>query len=186
MKNNFMKVFFLICILFSILQCGEAEIVTLKIDHYLDTAVGNGQLLTYRVQNNVNNTWSSWGKFYLGIQNFNYEWGHVYTLKAKKEQVDEPLQDASSVEYTLEQIISDEKVASNLVFPINLKFYGMNYITTNIPFEYYLLYRRKIDITNSVLFNQFTNLIYTSDNVVGFFTHSFSSNSIILQSLSNY
>lgn len=47
---------------------------------------------------------------YSGIQGFSHDWGHRYELEVAVEEIDEPHQDASSVQYEMVEILSQQPV----------------------------------------------------------------------------
>lgn len=58
-----------------------------------------------------------WEFFYGNIEGFDYEPGYEYVLKVKKEKVENPPQDASSIKYTLVKMVSKEKRTSDNLPP---------------------------------------------------------------------
>ena len=57
----------------------------------------------------------SWNYFYDLINGFNYEEGFEYEILISEMEIENPLQDASSKEYTLIKVISKiEKISENL------------------------------------------------------------------------
>ena len=57
---------------------------------------------------------TSWRAVYEGIEGFDYEPGYEYKLRIKAKQLAEPLQDASSVRYSLLELISKTPARSNI------------------------------------------------------------------------
>lgn len=55
------------------------------------------------------------------IEGFDFEWGYRYQLVVKKEQIAQPMADASSVKYTLKKVISKERVDTNTLFQMRLE-----------------------------------------------------------------
>lgn len=58
---------------------------------------------------------ASWEYFYTPIREFEYEPGYEYEVEVRKETVESPVSDQSSIKYTLVKIISKtEKVSEGL------------------------------------------------------------------------
>jgi|GEM_PF-521306 len=104
---------------------GDAtEIVNMRINHFQQTAFGSFPQLVLLVQEENEIGGEDWTNFYDQIEGFNYEPGFVYDVTVKKEQVENLPQDASSVKYILQSMMSKEKVAENVTFNIRLKWGG--------------------------------------------------------------
>ena len=59
-----------------------------------------------------------WEFWYSGITGFDYEEGYEYVIRIKKDKIDNPPADASSIKYTLKKVISKEKKVSENMPPI--------------------------------------------------------------------
>lgn len=54
------------------------------------------------------------------VSGFDFEWGYNYMLRVKKTELAQPMQDASSVEYTLVKVLSKTKVSAKDTFQLLL------------------------------------------------------------------
>lgn len=145
----------------------EFQITNMRINHYQNTGIAVGPVLTLLVQEGDNIGTDNWEKFYSNIEGFNYEPGSIYNISVKMKQIDNPPLDGNSVKYTLQKIISTEKVNLETPFDIDLKTNGQNFITTNSSTGYELLNQIKIDCND--LCDQLGEIIENQDYVVGTF-----------------
>ena len=87
---------------------------------------------------------TSWRAVYEGIEGFDYEPGYEYKLRIKAKQLAEPPQDASSVRYSLLELISKTPARSNIpdsyyptftmeVAPEPVSYYGELYLSVRFP-----------------------------------------------------
>ena len=60
-----------------------------------------------QIKKNVSDT--AWQYFYDEIEGFQYEPGYTYTLEVKREKVDNPPADRSSINYTMLKLIAKKK-----------------------------------------------------------------------------
>lgn len=121
---------------------------------------------------------TSWRAVYEGIEGFDYEPGYEYKLRIKAKQLPEPPQDASSVRYSLLELISKTPARSSIpdsyyptftmeVAPAPVNYYGELYLSVRFPevgltdwqrwpfriegFEYEQGYSYKLKIGTSVV-----------------------------------
>ena len=87
---------------------------------------------------------TSWRAVYEGIEGFDYEPGYEYKLRIKAKQLADPPQDASSVRYSLLELISKIPARSNIpdsyyptftmeVAPEPVSYYGELYLSVRFP-----------------------------------------------------
>lgn len=67
---------------------------------------GVGKMKCLQVKENKEDPWTL---FYQGIDGFEYEEGYEYVVKVKRTNIENPPADASSIKYTLEEVVSKEK-----------------------------------------------------------------------------
>ena len=160
---------------------GKLEIVELRINHFQQTAVGLQPQLVMLVQENEAIGGEEWSYWYDGIERFNYEPGYTYDLKAKKIEIENPPQDASSIKYIMINVRSKEPVVENESFEIGLKRYGENFVEGTNP-SFSLIGEYDIDCTT--MCNELEEKLSSPEvtELMGTFTHGPAS-SLVLQSL---
>ena len=158
---------------------GRPDMVDMRVNHFRQTAVGEGRYLVYLVQeeDEIGNT--SWNYFYDEIEGFDYEQGYVYDIKARKFNIDNPPADGSSLKYVLVSVISKEEVPVDETFDINLKSYGENFVTQS---ENDLLLLNKYKIECSSMCETLAADLLERDKVTGTFIHG-PGESLLLQSI---
>lgn len=144
----------------------ESEILTMRVNHYKTTGIGEGLFLTLLVQENDNIGSDNWTRLYTTIKGFNYQPGFIYDIKVSIDQIDNPPADGSSLQYTLQEIISTEEVSNDTEFNIDLKIGGQSFITTTSG--YALLDQIEIDCQH--LCNELDDKLQHQDFVIGTFT----------------
>jgi hypothetical protein len=192
-----MKKFLLIIVLLNFISCFDSSfpntadkylsssIKTIQLDHYLDSAMGICPVFTHRVKFQQGFNWSDWQYFYNHIDNFDFQWGHCYTLKVLEQPIVNPLQDGPSVKYSLVEIISDERIDINSSFYIKIKKYNEIYIEEDENSEIYLLNGlKKIQCNNDSLAQTLKDMLYNSDTITAEFKYS-TNDTLILLSLSD-
>lgn len=92
---------------------------TLQVKHYQEPCVGENIQMCYLIEKDGQEQY-----FYSFIEGFDYEWGYTYQLSVKIDTIAEPLQDASSLEYTLKEVIEKTAVPDNTRFELPLKLMG--------------------------------------------------------------
>ncbi|HET7360533.1 MAG TPA: DUF4377 domain-containing protein [Salinimicrobium sp.] len=145
------------------------QAMEMRINHYRSTGFGVGPVLTYLVQQGNEIGSDNWNKFYPYINGFNYEPGYMYILSVIKEPIDNPPPDGSSYSYTLNQIISKEKVDDEVLFDIYLKMNEQSFLTLNSSPEYTIL--DQIEINCNELCAELNELIQNKSSVIGTFRH---------------
>lgn len=86
------------------------------VDHYINSAFGFHEGLSYRVKENLEDEWES---LYVGIEGFEYELGYVYRIRVRKYQVENPPADGASIRYEFAELLS--KDVNNADFTITIK-----------------------------------------------------------------
>ena len=99
----------------------QSETVNMRIDHFRGVGTGMFPKLVYRIQEGDKIGSENWNNLYSEINGFTYEKGFVYDLKIKKMNIQDPPQDASSIKYELQEMISKTAVAADTQFSIDLK-----------------------------------------------------------------
>jgi hypothetical protein len=80
---------------------------TFFINSHLVDCVGVGPRMCMQVRENEQDEWEF---FYDEIEGFTYEEGYLYAVLVEVVDVEDPPADASSIEYTLIEILSKEEV----------------------------------------------------------------------------
>ncbi|WP_196161329.1 DUF4377 domain-containing protein [Reinekea sp. G2M2-21] len=88
----------------------------LYIDHYKSECEGEMVLLCLRTKLSSDDDWSL---FYDQIEGFNYKWGYSYKLRVKLSNLESPPQDASSVIYSLVEIVDEVSEHSETAFDMS-------------------------------------------------------------------
>lgn len=107
---------------------GKPEITEVRINHFRQTAMGEGPHLVYLMQEDGNIGGDQWNYFYEEIEGFEYEPGFIYDLKVRKITIENPPADASAIKYILVNVRDKQKVPENEVFQINLKSLDYNFV----------------------------------------------------------
>jgi hypothetical protein len=87
----------------------------IRVDHYLQPAVGVGSCLCMMVDEG-----NGMQFFYGGIEGFHFTWGTSYELTIKVEKVSDPRADGSSLRYTLVSVDKESKVPEGTRFTIQV------------------------------------------------------------------
>lgn len=106
----------------------KPQIVDIRINHFRQTAIGEGPHLVYLMQEEGDIGNEEWSYLYDGVEGFDFEAGYIYDLKVRKITIENPPQDASSIKYILVNVSSKEKVPENESFDIYLKRFGYNFV----------------------------------------------------------
>jgi len=185
-KTIIMKNIILIITLILLTSCSndnDSVDVTLKVNHYKQTAIGVDKTLVLQIQENNNIGSDNWTFLHNEIEGFNYELGNVYEISAKKETISNPTTDGSSVKYVLIDIISKISVENGTTFELNLKNNLLNppeYVYGNTQEGFTLLNEIKIDCNAAC--NELTSALTNENNLNGIFSHV-NSETIKLESL---
>ncbi|MBN2731818.1 MAG: DUF4377 domain-containing protein [Balneolaceae bacterium] len=180
-----MRFFAIASALLLLISCSDQQpkITNLRVNHYQQTGVGAGPQLVYLVQEREDIGTEKWKFFYPPITGFEYELGYIYNLKVRKEKIENPPADGSSVNYMLEEVISKEKVANGISFSVRLKPTGYNnkpdFITGDKTNEFTLLHA--IDIQCNNLCQQLAKELQTAEALTGTFQHVNSSTIKLIQ-----
>ena len=180
-----MKYICSLLVFFLITSCQDEEfgVVDIRVNHYKQSAIGVAPTFVLLIQEGDKIGTDEWQFHYSGITGFDYEWGYVYDLKIRKSPVDNPPADGSSVEYTLEEIISKKAIEPGSTFEIQLKssIKGIkDLVTIDEESEYTLLNELSIDCSN--LCEQLGEYLINKNELTGVFTY-INSEKIELQEL---
>ncbi|MBU3011184.1 DUF4377 domain-containing protein [Polaribacter vadi] len=110
------RVIYLICFSICLLSCEDNNLITpektLIVASIKADCVGVDYQKCLLVKENETENWQY---FYSSIVGFNYEEGFEYVIKVSERKIENPPQDASSIETTLIEIVSKtEKISENL------------------------------------------------------------------------
>ena len=161
----------LLMILGTLLSCSndddqpQTATIDMRINHFQNTGIALGPVLTLMVQEETEIGTENWTKFYSTIEGFNYQPGTIYNLSVKTEPINNPPADGSSMKYTLLEIKSTQEVDNETPFEIDLKINGENFITTDNGLK--LLNKTNIDCNN--LCDELENSLQNQDFVTGTF-----------------
>ena len=164
------KLILLLTFIGVLISCEEEnqnEIVDIRVNHYKNTALGLSPQFTLLIQEGAILNTDTWHNFYSSIEGFTYEPGYIYALSVKKETIQNPLQDASSFKYSLQEILSKEKVSEDVSFDLTLKLEGDNFVNSSSNF----LILDSITIDCGNLCQELENKLQTENNVSGTFKH---------------
>lgn len=156
------------------------DIVNMRINHYEQTGFGPFPQLVYLVQEGEDIGGQQWSYLYDEIQDFNYEPGFIYDLYVRKENIENPPQDASSIKYILESVSSKEKVAADVSFEIRLKWEGTNFVKISGP-DFSLMDSYSIECGD--LCEELLSKLENEEEVTGRFVHGDNNNELILISI---
>lgn len=128
------------------------EVLDMWINHFQSPCVGEGDpVLCLQVQFADTINQENWEYFYDAIEGFeDYQLGNVYHLKVTQNEVEEPMADASSLTYHLQELVSKEAVDSTTTFTLFLKQEGSPaYITPNEETGNYVLANELVVVADS-------------------------------------
>lgn len=157
--------------------------VTLKINHYKETAIGLDKTLVLQIQENNNIGSDNWTLLYNEIDGLNYELGYIYEINARKEIISNPPSDGSSVKYILTDVISKVQVENGASFELDLKtdlFNPPNYVHGDITQGFTIL--NEINIDCNTICNELFSALANENSLKGNFSHV-NSDTIKLESL---
>ncbi|CAL66025.1 DUF4377 domain-containing protein [Christiangramia forsetii] len=146
----------------------EGEVVRMRVNHFKQTAFGVAPQLVLLVQEAEEIGGEEWNYFYDGIKDFEYEYGYVYDISVKKEPVENPPQDASSIKYILLDVISKEKIDNTETFEIKLKWGGNSFVSSTGD-QYTLMDELLIDCNE--LCENLAQGLENEDELTGTFSH---------------
>lgn len=156
------------------------ETVDMRINHFRQTAMGEGRYLVYLTQEDSDVGSSDWSYLYDKIEGFDYEKGYIYDLKVRKINIENPPADGSTIKYVLVNVRSKERALEDESFDIYLKSFGENFLTQSNE-DLLLLYEYKIDCGN--MCETLETGLESEENVTGTFIHG-PDESLLLQSIS--
>ncbi|MBI9035068.1 MAG: DUF4377 domain-containing protein [Bacteroidales bacterium] len=163
-----------------IYSCKKEEKANLKINHYMTSCIGTQPQLCYLQKEDVAEA-DNWEYGYDEIIGFEYEWGYVYELKVKIKDIENPPIDASDKEIHLEQIVSKQKVDSELTFEIPLRDEFMDaYFTNSTEYGLQLVLGINIEFEGPTLEDEFTEHVYSEGGITGIFKHKNNSTIVLV------
>ena len=143
----------------------ESQTIDMRINHYQNTGMAVGPVLTLLVQEGDAIGTNNWSKFYSNIEGFHYVPGKIYNLSVRVEPIDNPPADGSSLKYTLLKVESIQEVDKETLFDIDLKIDGQSFITTNSGYK--LL--KQIEIDCNSLCDELKATVLNKGSVIGTF-----------------
>ena len=143
----------------------HSQTIEMRVNHFQNTGIAEGLVLTLLIQEGNEIGTDTWTKFYSDIEGFDYLPGTIYNLSVKKESVINPSADGSSIKYTLLEVESTQNVDSEVLFDIDFKINGENFLTTESGLK--LLNQIAVDCNN--LCNQLESKLQSQDFVIGTF-----------------
>lgn len=146
-------------------DANESRTIAMRVNHYQNTGMAVGPVLTLLVQEGDAIGTNNWSKFYTNIEGFNYVPGKIYNLSVLVEPIKNPPADGSSLKYTLLEVKSIQEVDNETLFDIDLKSNGQSFITTNSGYE--LLNQIEIDCNS--LCDELKAAVQNQGSVVGTF-----------------
>jgi len=94
-------------------SCGTKKQPMIKNIYWVNSSkvdcVGVAPTTCLQIQRGESIKQNSWELFYSTIENFEYQPGYVYKLNIKEENIDNPPADASSIKYTLIEVLEKKK-----------------------------------------------------------------------------
>lgn len=147
----------------------NTNMVDLRINHFKQTGFGPFAKLVYLAQEGQEIGEEDWEYFYDEIEGFNYESGYVYDLKVRKELIENPPEDASSIRYILEKVVSKLEVSAEENFNIRLKWNGQNFVVTGSDDRLSLF--QEYEINCAALCTELTTSLEENAEVTGTFVH---------------
>jgi hypothetical protein len=171
-----MKILFAASIVGMLLACAEEDVKTIdmRVNHFRQTAIGEGQLLVYLVQEEENVGQEDWSYFYGDIAGFTYEPGYTYDLSVEKTPVSDPPADAPSIRYVLKKLIAKKAVNDTVSFEVRLKSVTRSnppsFVTGSLASGFELLATLPIDCNTRC--DELDRQLATKDEVIGIFTHA--------------
>jgi hypothetical protein len=151
--------------------CSLENTINLRINHYQNTGIGITETLTFMVQQEDELFSGNWFKFYNEIDGFEYEPGFVYNLSVDIVEVQNPGNDESSLRYILNEVISKKKVDNDVIFEIDLKINGQNFVTSSTENSNY-------EILGEICFDcaqacqEMNNMLVQQDFITGIFNRT--------------
>lgn len=152
-------------------NCSLESTINLRINHYQNTGIGIAETLTYMAQQDTELFSGNWLKFYNDIEGFEYEPGFVYNLSVDIVEVQNPGIDESSLRYILNEIISKKEVDEDVLFEIDLKINGQNFVSSSTENSTYeILDQITFDCSENC--DELMNALTLQDFVTGIFNRT--------------
>lgn len=148
---------------------GLGAIEMMRVNHFKQTAFGEGPVLVMLVQEGQDIGSEDWTYFYNEIEGFDYQPGFVYDLQVRKKKIKNPPEDASSIKYILVKVISEDPVEPDEEFDIRLKWNETNFVTVEGQNLYSLL--NEYDINCESLCEEMSESLENNEEVTGTFLH---------------
>lgn len=142
----------------------------IRVNHYRGTAHGFVPQLVFLTQESEILGTNTWHNFYDRIENFDYQPGYIYDLKVNVIELEEELQDASSLRYVLKEVLSQEKVPDTTKFKVNLINYYTEYVFKDDQSGDYTILN-KIRIDCGTLCQELETQLDTAEVLSGIFEH---------------
>jgi hypothetical protein len=146
----------------------DSGTINMHINHYKQTGFGPFPMLAYLVQEGKEMEGNIWKYFYDEIEGFEFEPGYLYELEVKTEKVENPPQDASSVKYILQNVISKTRVPLEEIFEIRLKWNDQNFVEIS---EGRFSLMKEFEIDCGDLCEELSQRLESSEDVTGVFKH---------------
>ncbi|MDY7394838.1 DUF4377 domain-containing protein [Aureibaculum sp. 2210JD6-5] len=149
------------------------EITTMNVNHFKQSgeSLYPSQFLLVQEGGAVNGF--DWNLFYGEIEGFNYELGYLYSLKIKKETLENPPADGSSIRYKLIEEVSKVRAPSDEPFEILLSRPNGNniqaFVGKNSDSTFQLLDGTKIECGN--LCGELAEKLTNKEPITGVFYH---------------
>jgi hypothetical protein len=145
----------------------ETEVREIYIDHYKSECFGFALSLCMRSKSNFDDDWEL---FYESIKGFEYEWGYTYKLKINVEKIENPLADASSLKYTLIEVVNKKQETSTTIFDIAVS--RAPNLVINVTPEIYKVYGEKTFSCATEECQSIDSLVSQNMAILFEFTHS--------------
>ncbi|MDW3191031.1 MAG: DUF4377 domain-containing protein [Cytophagales bacterium] len=167
-----MKYFYLLFALMLLSCKEEVEVVNIRVNHFKPMGFGIPNHLIFQVQYPENFGTDDWQNFSSEISGFDFEWGNVYELKIEKRPIENPPQDASSVDYKLREVVSKTQVGEEETFQILLKS-TLNGVTDlqQMTSDSTYFFSYDVNILCGSLCEEISSAFMIKDEIVGLFKH---------------
>ncbi len=162
----------MLCIgVLAIKSCQKDEQANLRVNHYMNSCVGIEPRLCFLQQEN-NADSEKWEYGYEEIIGFEYQWGYVYNLKVKVTDIPNPPVGSAEQEVRLVEVVSKEKVSSDVTFEITLRDEHMGSYFIGSPEQgFELLIGITMQFDEPELMDSFMDHVYSEGTITGVFKH---------------
>jgi heat shock protein HslJ len=107
-----MKILYVAALMFLLASCGVTDSLNIIwVNSYLVDCAGVAPMKCMLVQKGETPDEGQWQNFYGKIEGFDFEPGYIYQLKVQEEQLENVPADASSVKYTLVEVVEKKEDA---------------------------------------------------------------------------